>query len=52
MCYGMCNCGPAGWSQSEWTKEDKLKMLERFERRMQAELKEVQEMKKELANQK
>jgi len=36
----------------QWTKEDKLKMLEKYERRMQEELKEVQEMKKELAKEK
>jgi hypothetical protein len=51
MCHGMCNCGPGGWQQKEWTREDKLKMLEKYERRMQEELKEVQEMKEELAKQ-
>lgn len=51
MCHthGMCNCGPMGWEPKEWTKEDKLKMLEKYERRMQEELKDVQEMKNKLA---
>jgi hypothetical protein len=51
MCYGY-NCGPMGWHSKEWTKEDKLKMLEKYERRMQEELADVQEMKKELAQEK
>jgi hypothetical protein len=47
MCHGMCNCGPGmgyGWKR-ELSREDKLKMLEKYERYMQDELKEVQEMK-------
>lgn len=54
MCYsyGMCDCGPRGWHHKEWTKEDKLKMLEKYERRMQEELKDVQEMKEKLAQEK
>lgn len=54
MCnaYGMCNCGPMGSQHTEWTKEDKLKMLEKYERRMQEELKDVQEMKEKLAQEK
>lgn len=48
MCHGMCDCGPMG-AQS---KEDKLKMLEKYERRMQEELKDVQEMKEKLAQEK
>jgi hypothetical protein len=48
----MCDCGPMGWQHKEWTREDKLKMLEKYERRMQEELKEVQEMKEELTKEK
>jgi len=43
---------PHGWHHQEWTKEDKLKMLEKYERRMQEELKDVQEMKEKLAQDK
>ena len=48
----MCECGPMGMHHKEWTKDDKLKMLEKYERRMQEELKEVQEMKEELTREK
>ena len=52
MCHGMCDCGPMGMQHKEGTKEDKLKMLEKYERRMQEELKDVQEMKEKLAQEK
>lgn len=40
------------WGAREWTKEDRLKMLERYERRMKEALEDVQEEKQKLAQEK
>jgi protease II len=55
MCYGMCNCGPGmhwGLKHKEWSKEDKLKALEKYERYMQDELKDIQELREKITKEK
>lgn len=47
--YGMCNCGPGmHWGMREWTKEDKIKALDRYEKALQEELKEIKEARESL----
>ena len=45
--YGMCNCGP-GWGFQEWTKEDKLKVLDKYEKALQEQLEEIKEARESL----
>lgn len=45
--YGMCNCGP-GWGMREWTKEDKLKALDKYEKALQEQLEEIKEVRESL----
>lgn len=51
MCgSGMC-CG-CGFERKEWTKEDKLKALDRYEQDLKEELKELEDMRSSLKEEK
>lgn len=51
MCGPGMHCGP-GFGRSDWTKEDKLKALDRYERDLKEELRGIGEMRSSLAEEK
>lgn len=51
MCGPSMYCGP-GFGHSVWTKEDKLKALDRYEQDLKEELKGIEKLRSSLAEEK
>jgi len=50
--YGYCGCGPASGGRSFLTKEEKIEMLQEYQKELEQEAKGVAERVKELKKEK